>query len=166
MWTLWWSESESLAVLRDPEERFTRPPWKGDSLSVRPVRASTSSSKASGKLVGTGRFELPTPRTPSECSTRLSHVPTRKEPAAVLPQRMGFNPNSLHQARGLSLPKGQPAGHRLPNPRKLHLRLRFDFLEEGLKAGCAGASSRTANWIFFSTGSTRSSSTRILCPML
>ena len=29
-----------------------------------------------GKLVGTGRFELPTPRTPSECSTRLSHVPT------------------------------------------------------------------------------------------
>jgi hypothetical protein len=33
-------------------------------------------------LVGTGRFELPTPRTPSECSTRLSHVPTRKQPAA------------------------------------------------------------------------------------
>ncbi len=31
------------------------------------------------KLVGTGRFELPTPRTPSECSTRLSHVPTRKD---------------------------------------------------------------------------------------
>jgi hypothetical protein len=30
-------------------------------------------------LVGTGRFELPTPRTPSECSTRLSHVPTRKD---------------------------------------------------------------------------------------
>src|ERR1700680_2147562 len=29
-------------------------------------------------MVGTGRFELPTPRTPSECSTRLSHVPTRK----------------------------------------------------------------------------------------
>ena len=28
------------------------------------------------RLVGTGRFELPTPRTPSECSTRLSHVPT------------------------------------------------------------------------------------------
>src|ERR1700730_731533 len=27
-------------------------------------------------VVGTGRFELPTPRTPSECSTRLSHVPT------------------------------------------------------------------------------------------
>src|SRR5580704_5590001 len=29
-------------------------------------------------MVGTGRFELPTPRTPSECSTRLSHVPTEK----------------------------------------------------------------------------------------
>src|SRR6202453_3180638 len=29
------------------------------------------------QLVGTGRFELPTPRTPSECSTRLSHVPTQ-----------------------------------------------------------------------------------------
>src|ERR1700739_4691045 len=32
-------------------------------------------------LVGTGRFELPTPRTPSECSTRLSHVPTWKDSA-------------------------------------------------------------------------------------
>jgi hypothetical protein len=31
------------------------------------------------RLVGTGRFELPTPRTPSECSTRLSHVPTGKD---------------------------------------------------------------------------------------
>src|SRR6185437_3644668 len=30
------------------------------------------------QMVGTGRFELPTPRTPSECSTRLSHVPTEK----------------------------------------------------------------------------------------
>jgi len=31
-------------------------------------------------MVGTGRFELPTPRTPSECSTRLSHVPTDRNP--------------------------------------------------------------------------------------
>ena len=31
-------------------------------------------------MVGTGRFELPTPRTPSECSTRLSHVPTIGNP--------------------------------------------------------------------------------------
>jgi len=33
-------------------------------------------NKIDKKMVGTGRFELPTPRTPSECSTRLSHVPT------------------------------------------------------------------------------------------
>jgi hypothetical protein len=44
--------------------------------------ASTSALKrkfVSGLIlmVGTGRFELPTPRTPSECSTRLSHVPTK-----------------------------------------------------------------------------------------
>ncbi len=32
-------------------------------------------------MVGTGRFELPTPRTPSECSTRLSHVPTTRKSA-------------------------------------------------------------------------------------
>jgi hypothetical protein len=30
------------------------------------------------KMVGTGRFELPTPRTPSECATRLRHVPTEE----------------------------------------------------------------------------------------
>src|SRR6266700_454678 len=41
------------------------------------------------KLVGTGRFELPTPRTPSECSTRLSHVPTRKDSAATAGCRKG-----------------------------------------------------------------------------
>src|SRR5689334_13006956 len=34
-------------------------------------------------MVGTGRFELPTPRTPSECSTRLSHVPTWKDSAVT-----------------------------------------------------------------------------------
>jgi hypothetical protein len=33
--------------------------------------------KPRSQMVGTGRFELPTPHTPSECSTRLSHVPTR-----------------------------------------------------------------------------------------
>jgi hypothetical protein len=48
------------------------------------------------RLVGTGRFELPTPRTPSECSTRLSHVPTRKEPAASHPQRMGLTRGFYH----------------------------------------------------------------------
>src|SRR5271155_743808 len=50
-------------------------------------------------MVGTGRFELPTPRTPSECSTRLSHVPTRKEPAASHPQRMGLTREFYHQPR-------------------------------------------------------------------
>jgi hypothetical protein len=34
-------------------------------------------SKGLDTLVGTGRLELPTPRTPSEWSTRLSHVLTR-----------------------------------------------------------------------------------------
>jgi hypothetical protein len=45
------------------------------------AKPSTELKKQRNKgdtLVGTGRFELPTPRTPSECSTRLSHVPTRK----------------------------------------------------------------------------------------
>src|SRR6202051_2737272 len=55
------------------------------------------------RLVGTGRFELPTPRTPSECSTRLSHVPTRKEPAASLPQRMGLTREFYHQWRSFVL---------------------------------------------------------------
>src|ERR1700728_3633265 len=45
------------------------------------------------EMVGTGRFELPTPRTPSECSTRLSHVPTRKESATF--QRIGFDSRIL-----------------------------------------------------------------------
>ncbi len=40
------------------------------------------------KMVGTGRFELPTPRTPSECSTRLSHVPTQGKTGPQL--RTGF----------------------------------------------------------------------------
>jgi hypothetical protein len=46
--------------------------------------------KGRRKLVGTGRFELPTPRTPSECSTRLSHVPTGWNPLLEPPQRMGL----------------------------------------------------------------------------
>src|SRR6202050_822109 len=58
----------------------------------------TRTSTTHCRLVGTGRFELPTPRTPSECSTRLSHVPTRKEPAASSPQRMGFHQRILPPA--------------------------------------------------------------------
>jgi hypothetical protein len=44
------------------------------------VSAHVPEEKGWKILVGTGRFELPTPRTPSECSTRLSHVPTEFEP--------------------------------------------------------------------------------------
>jgi hypothetical protein len=50
------------------------------------------------ELVGTGRFELPTPRTPSECSTRLSHVPTVGNPLQhSWPQRIGVDSKILHQ---------------------------------------------------------------------
>src|SRR5215472_2498277 len=45
-------------------------------------------------VVGTGRFELPTPRTPSECSTRLSHVPTGENP--LLKTASGVNIQILH----------------------------------------------------------------------
>src|SRR5580698_171253 len=46
-------------------------------------------------LVGTGRFELPTPRTPSECSTTLSHVPTQGSQLA--PSRLFGVLISLHR---------------------------------------------------------------------
>src|SRR6266852_4300111 len=60
------------------------------------------------QMVGTGRFELPTPRTPSECSTRLSHVPTRKEPTASIPQRMGFTQWILPPVKRFRLSKSYP----------------------------------------------------------
>src|SRR5213594_3746681 len=47
-----------------------------------------ATKKIGQELVGTGRFELPTPRTPSECSTRLSHVPTAGNRSAI--ERLGF----------------------------------------------------------------------------
>ena len=61
-------------------------------------REPETKEKKPKRMVGTGRFELPTPRTPSECSTRLSHVPTWKDstdaggrPAANrLPSAEGF----------------------------------------------------------------------------
>ena len=40
------------------------------------------------ELVGTSRFELLTPRTPSECSTRLSHVPTLVRAGTGVPRRV------------------------------------------------------------------------------
>src|SRR5882762_795031 len=55
--------------------------WRNHtSILVGPSRRLSNFS--AGKMVGTGRFELPTPRTPSECSTRLSHVPTVRRPTA------------------------------------------------------------------------------------
>ena len=64
-------------------------------------------------MVGTGRFELPTPRTPSECSTRLSHVPTSER---TRPQRgpdrgpwLVYTGNRLGCISMPLLPVGSPA---------------------------------------------------------
>ena len=46
-------------------------------------------------MVGTGRFELPTPRTPSECSTRLSHVPTVGKPRHRMDAAVGLPDDSV-----------------------------------------------------------------------
>src|ERR1700688_2145051 len=96
-------------------------------------------------MVGTGRFELPTPRTPSECSTRLSHVPTGRKPAASFqPQRMGLTQAFYTSKRTLRrfAPRGRagtPALHEygvhrqtLPGllPFSLWSSLRF-FFEHG-----------------------------------
>src|SRR5579859_2318297 len=108
---------------------------QGQSASCCRSRTESSQLLAEGlrRLVGTGRFELPTPRTPSECSTRLSHVPT---------------------------------GRNRPHPRERGGRVDLGILHQAqrfLRFG-AGFSSSTANWIFFSTGSMRSTSTRTRCP--
>jgi hypothetical protein len=94
-------------------------------------------------MVGTGRFELPTPRTPSECSTRLSHVPTRKE-SAVKNLRIGLT-QEFYTTR--------PHSCRLVAPAlQLHFPLRdlrFDFclgFDELRDSGGNGlTSSSTAN---------------------
>src|SRR6478752_2640021 len=54
------------------------------------------------EMVGTGRFELPTPRTPSECSTRLSHVPTGRN-SQRQSLRMGVDPEILTSVRRFHL---------------------------------------------------------------
>jgi integrase len=95
------------------------------------------------EMVGTGRFELPTPRTPSECSTRLSHVPTRKE-SAVKNLRIGLT-QEFYTTR--------PHSCRLVAPAlQLHFPLRdlrFDFclgFDELRDSGGNGlTSSSTAN---------------------
>ena len=48
--------------------------WKAEADERQKLELKQKTNK---KLVGTARFELATPRTPSECSTRLSHVPTQ-----------------------------------------------------------------------------------------
>ncbi len=52
--------------------------WGASRVGLEDLRRMKGIGKT--EMVGTGRFELPTPRTPSECSTRLSHVPTQDKP--------------------------------------------------------------------------------------
>src|ERR1019366_6962999 len=63
-----------------PSNRWTtaqsRHVWGYGRQWIRKERSRTT-ARNQRIMVGTGRFELPTPRTPSECSTRLSHVPTQ-----------------------------------------------------------------------------------------
>ena len=47
--------------------------WKAEADERRRLELQ---QKTTRRMVGTARFELATPRTPSECSNRLSHVPT------------------------------------------------------------------------------------------
>ena len=56
-------------------------------------------------MVGTGRFELPTPRTPSECSTRLSHVPTQG--SRLIAERL-WGLNQFTPVRGSGSVRGAP----------------------------------------------------------
>ena len=75
-----WDEWATTPLLSDPAPALVS---RQEIARKRESRAERGSSNHGsritnqGLLVGTGRFELPTPRTPSECSTRLSHVPTR-----------------------------------------------------------------------------------------
>ena len=51
------------------------------------------------RLVGTARFELATPCTPSKCATRLRYVPTRY---AAEDGNVGFDSKILHQSALMS----------------------------------------------------------------
>src|SRR5712692_3089283 len=113
----------------------------------------TGKPKVIGCLVGTGRFELPTPRTPSECSTRLSHVPTRKEaadsPDAIIQRNptAGFTVRFYTSARACDGKSANLAcgseNAWLPSREATHFPFR-DF-RELLGAGLASSSSNTAN---------------------
>ena len=72
-------------------------------------------------MVGTGRFELPTPRTPSECSTRLSHVPTTAEVGFSLPSGPGWEPSA-------QLDTAERRGTLLRATRESMVRLRTSLL--------------------------------------
>ena len=63
------------------------------------------------EMVGTGRFELPTPRTPSECSTRLSHVPTGKDSAERSRYDTGDNLCGRGRSILLQIPPVRPYPH-------------------------------------------------------
>ncbi len=62
-------------LLAHSQEASAKPRWMAGERRKLELKGEKSK-----QMVGTGRFELPTPRTPSECSTRLSHVPTMKKP--------------------------------------------------------------------------------------
>src|SRR5512142_2176170 len=71
-------------------------------------------------MVGTGRFELPTPRTPSECSTRLSHVPTAKRShARYLLRTRGYSHFTSAAARGH--PRRRGSSHASSPPSRARL---------------------------------------------
>src|SRR5579872_2179000 len=73
-----WSRTKRATRLRYAPTRLvlgTRSWVLGQSCSWSP---STQSLDPSTRfLVGTGRFELPTPCTPSKCATRLRYVPSK-----------------------------------------------------------------------------------------
>jgi Phage integrase family len=75
----------------------------------------TKPSNNETRMVGTGRFELPTPRTPSECSTRLSHVPTkRSSPSNSTTNRV--NTRILHYSSLFETTPVPEDRERLPRP--------------------------------------------------
>lgn len=88
---IWGASSTALILRRAPESKAGWCHTPGEAGKVRSrtrgigiwgitiwgiLKAPLRGRREKDPMVGTGRFELPTPRTPSECSTRLSHVPT------------------------------------------------------------------------------------------
>jgi len=67
------AKRKAVATLDNEQITSQLAKWKSEADE----RGNHNPRKSNNLMVGTGRFELPTPRTPSECSTRLSHVPTQ-----------------------------------------------------------------------------------------